>query len=124
LAIDVSGSLTDELIRLCRGAIMPAARRAKKTTIITFDQTIREEVTARNPAKLLAELKMTTGYHSCTDVRPVFARVDALRPASLAVITDGRLIYPDKPYPKTNWLILPGGTPPPWGRIYAMETTW
>lgn len=121
LGVDVSGSITNEDFARFRSCVVPAARRAKRTTIVTFDAVIREQITTTKPEKILRELKFTTGDHGYTDVRGVFEQAELRKPSAIAVITDGHLRYPDKAYPQTNWVLKPGGATPPWGRVHRLR---
>lgn len=124
LGIDISGSISDDDLRRFRGAIMPAARRAKKTTVVTFDAEVRECSTSTRPEELLRAIRFKTGNHSHTDVRGVFEEVDKRRPSAVAIITDGYVAYPEKAYSATHWILTPGGAKPPWGMIYRLQTSW
>ena len=124
LGVDISGSIKDDMLARFRAIILPAARRAKRTTVITFDADVREVVTTTKPDTILRNLKFKTGSHSYTDVRGVFAEVDKRRPSAVAIITDGYIRYPDKAYPTTHWVLTPVHTMPPWGMSYKLRDSW
>lgn len=124
LGIDVSGSIGDEDIKRFRACILPAARRAKKTTIVTFDQQLREVKSSTRPETLFQDIKFRTGAHSHTDARCVFEEVDARRPSAVAIITDGYIQLPANAYPSTHWILTPTGKQLPWGRHYRMHYAW
>lgn len=124
LGVDVSGSIDNADLARFRACILPAARRAKKTTVVTFDAVVRERFTTARPQHLLKNITFQTGAHSYTDVRGVFEEVDARRPTAVAILTDGFIKLPDKPYPHTHWILKPGGAEQPWGRHYRFHTSW
>lgn len=124
LGIDVSGSIDDELLKRFRACVLPAARRAKKTTIITFDERIREIHTSTKPELLLRQLRFKTGSHSSTSVVELFEEVARRKPSAVAILTDGYIALPERPYPKTHWVLTPSGAPLPWGMNYKMHTSW
>jgi predicted metal-dependent peptidase len=124
LGIDVSGSITEEVYARFRACILPAARRAKRTTVVTFDAVVRECITTTRPDSLLRSLKGKTGSHSYTDVRGVFEEVDKRRPTAVAIITDGYIKLPHTPYPKTHWIVTPTGQLLPWGMNYKLKEAW
>jgi len=124
LAVDVSASVGQDLMKEFISNTMPAAARAKETIVVTFDQVIREVVKTSRPKSILTDVKFLSGAHSYTDVRPVFDLVEEHRPSAVAILTDGYLTYPDKPYPSTLWAIPKDKGRPPWGKTYVMESSW
>ncbi len=124
LGFDVSASVTNRMHQEFVLNVMPAALKASVVIVVTFDVEIREVVVTRNPRTLLDSLHFQPGPHNTTDVRPLFKLVDEEKPASTAIMTDGFLHYPDKPYESTVWAIPTGGHRPPWGTIYEMDMTW
>lgn len=124
LGIDVSGSINDHDTSRFRGCILPAARRAKKIVVVTFDAVVREVYVTTKPETLLRNIHFRTGSHSYTDTRGVFAEVEARRPSAVAILTDGHIRLPDKAYPQTHWVLKPGGAHLPWGKHYQMHYSW
>lgn len=124
LAIDVSASVGQDLMKAFIANTMPAAARSKETIVVTFDQVIREVVKTSRPTSILNNVKFLSGAHSYTDVRGVFDLVDEHNPSAVAILTDGYLAYPDRSYPKTLWAIPKNGGRPPWGKTYLMENSW
>lgn len=124
LAVDVSASVGQDLMKEFISNTMPAAARAKETVVVTFDQAIREVIKTSRPRSILTDVKFLSGAHSYTDVRPVFDLVEEHRPSAVAILTDGYLAYPDKAYPSTLWAIPKNGARPPWGKTYSMESSW
>jgi predicted metal-dependent peptidase len=124
LGIDVSTSITEDDLKRFRACVMPAARRAKITTLITFDEQIREIHSSRRPEVLLHNLRFKTGSHSSTSVVDVFAEVEKRKPTAVAIITDGYVTLPNKEYRGTHWIVTPTGTFLPWGRNYRMKQSW
>ncbi len=124
LAIDDSASVGERVHREFVANVMPAAMRAEKTIVITFDQVVREEIHIKNPKSILTQVKFLTGGHSYTSVKGVFEIVDRIKPTAIAVETDGYVELPDKSYPNTLWCIPRNGKPQPWGRNYIMDISW
>jgi len=124
LAVDVSASVGEDLMKAFIANTMPAAARSKETIVVTFDQVIREVVKTNRPTSILNSVKFLSGAHSYTDVRGVFDLVDEHNPSAVAILTDGYLSYPDRPYHKTLWAIPKDGGRPPWGKTYLMENSW
>lgn len=124
LGVDISGSITDDDLKRFRACILPAARRAKTTTVLTFDEEIREQYTTTKPDSILRNIRFRTASHSHTSVRGVFAEVDRRRPSAVAIITDGHILLPDRPYPHTHWILTPRGAALPWGHHYRLKTSW
>jgi predicted metal-dependent peptidase len=124
LGIDVSGSITNEDLKRFRACIMPAARRARTTTVVTFDERVRECKSSTRPETLMRDLRFATGSHSHTDVRGVFEEVDKRRPSAVAIITDGYIVLPERKYPQTHWILTPSGKALPWGHIYKLHFSW
>lgn len=124
LPIDISASITPDLINKFSAEIAPAVARAKKTTILTFDAVIREEIVVKDPRHALRDIKFLTGAHSHTSVTEVFDWVDRNDPTAIATLTDGLIILPKKRYPHAHWVIPRGGRAQPWGHNYFMELAW
>jgi predicted metal-dependent peptidase len=124
LLIDVSASIDKDLISKFSAEITPAALRAKRTLIITFDAVIRETVEVKDPRRALESVKFITGGHSYTSVVDAFAMIDKRKSAAIAALTDGYILLPERPYPRTNWVMPRGGKPQPWGHNYFMELAW
>jgi predicted metal-dependent peptidase len=125
IAVDISASVDDGLLQLFANNITGAAARAQRTTVVTFDAVIREQIETRDPGSVLRKLQFKMGAHGHTSVLDVFRLVDQINPSGIVVLTDGYLEYPEKAYPRTNW-ILPAKNfgNPPWGRKYHMEQAW
>jgi predicted metal-dependent peptidase len=124
IAVDVSASVGQDLLDEFIGNVVPAAARAAETWVVTFDAVVRETVKTRHPRRVLREVRFLAGSHNHTSVREVFALVDQIKPTSTVVLTDGHVLLPDEPYPKTLWIIPRGGKKQPWGRNYIMEASW
>lgn len=124
ILVDISASVGKRLLNIFATEIVPAARRARETYVITFDAVIREEIRTRRPKQILKELKFSTGAHSGTSVRGCFERIDQIRPSGIACLTDGYIWLPDKPYPNTHWVVPENGPTLPWGNTYHMKTSW
>lgn len=124
LAVDVSASVGQDLMKEFISNTMPAAARAKETVVVTFDQVIREVHKTSRPRSILSDVKFVSGSHSYTDVRPIFDLVEEERPSAVAILTDAYLSYPDKPYHSTLWAVPKDKGRPPWGKTYVMESSW
>ena len=124
LGIDVSASVTDELIRIFITNVQAAAHRATKTVIVTFDQVVREVYETTQPRHIFDHVKFNSGAHSYTSALGVFENADRVRPSAICVLTDGYIELPEKPYRKTTFVIPTGGRTPPWGTTYVMEYPW
>lgn len=124
LGFDVSTSVGQDLIDKFASEVKPAMMRAKKTTIITFDQVVRECITVKDPRNAFKNLKLSSGAHSYTSVVGLFEEVDKRRPSAVAILTDGHVHLPTKRYPATHWVVPQGGARLPWGRHYTLEFAW
>lgn len=124
LAIDVSASIDAVLLNIFASNVVPAACRARKVTIITFDAVIREVIETTNPGEILRLLKFTTGAHSHTSTVPVFEMIEERQPDSAAFLTDGIVQLPTKPWHETIWVIPEGGPTMSWGRTVHMQLSW
>jgi predicted metal-dependent peptidase len=124
LGVDISGSINNDDLARFRACIMPAARRAKRTTVVTFDAEVRECVTTTRPDQVLKDIHFKTGSHSHTSVRGVFDVVEERRPSAIAILTDGYIMLPEKAYPMTHWILKPDGVTQPWGRHYRLHASW
>lgn len=124
LGIDVSASVTQELIRIFISNVESAAYRATKTVVVTFDQVVREVHTATRPRDIFAHVKFNSGAHSYTSAMGVFEVADKVNPSAICVLTDGHIVHPETPYKNTLWVIPEGGARLPWGRVFVMEHPW
>lgn len=124
IGVDVSASVGDKLLNAFANNIGPAAARARETVIVTFDEILRERIKTRRPKDVLKQLSLQYGYHRRTSALEVFEVADEVKPSSIVVLTDGYVEIPDRPYPKTHWVIPIGGRPQPWGKNYVMEISW
>ena len=124
ILVDVSASVGKTLLSAFANNIAPAAARAQETIIITFDAVIREEIRTRRPKQVLKELQFATGDHTSTDIRPCFERADRINPSACVAFTDGWIYLPERPRPKTLWVLPENGREQPWGRNYHMKITW
>jgi predicted metal-dependent peptidase len=124
IAVDVSASVGDRLLQKFITNVAPAAARAAKAVVVTFDAIVREEVHTRHPARLLRQLKFLQGNHAGTSVQPVFDVVDRVNPTAIVVLTDGYIFLPKEKYPSTLWVLPENGQEQPWGRNYKMRVSW
>lgn len=124
IAVDVSASVTEVLIRKFISSVTGAAMRAQETHVIVFDAKVREHFVTRSPQKILSEVKFLTGSHDHTSVKGVFKLVDEIDPSGVVVLTDGYVSLPEKSYPETIWVIPENGRSQSWGKTFVMEHTW
>ncbi len=124
IAVDISASVGNTLLKEFISNITPAAMRAEKCVVLTFDAIVREEVHTRRPQDVLKHLEFLQGAHSGTSVLEVFEVADRINPSGIAVLTDGWITIPDKPYKNTHWVIPENGREQPWGRNYKMAVSW
>ena len=124
LGIDVSASVTQELIKIFISNVQSAAARATKTVIVTFDQVVREHYETTRPRDIFSHVKFNSGAHSYTSAMGVFEIADKVKPSAICVLTDGYIDHPEKPYKNTIFVIPEGGNRLPWGRTYTMEHPW
>jgi predicted metal-dependent peptidase len=124
LLIDVSASVGETVLSAFTSNITAAAMRAKRTTVITFDQVIRERFTCRNPREVLSALKLKTGAHSHTDARAAFEEARKLHASATVCLTDGYISLPETPVKNTIFAVPRGGKTPPWGKTYVMDVAW
>jgi len=124
IGIDVSGSVSQSLFQEFKSNVLPAALRAKSVVVATFDAAVREVVRTSKPREVLNQVKFLTGAHSYTSTRDLFNLIEKENPSALTIFTDGFIAIPQKPFPKTLWVIPQNGQPQPWGRNYIMEVSW
>ena len=124
LGIDVSASVTQELIKIFISNVQSAAARATKTVIVTFDQVVREQYETTRPRDIFSHVKFNSGAHSYTSAMGVFEIADKVKPSAICILTDGYIDHPEKPYKNTIFVIPEGGNRLPWGRVYTMEHPW
>jgi len=124
LGVDVSASVTQELIRIFIANVQSAAARATKTIIVTFDQVVREQYETTRPRDIFSHVKFNSDAHSYTSAMGVFEIADKVKPSAICILTDGYIEHPDKPYKNTVFVIPEGGNRLPWGRVYTMEHPW
>jgi len=124
IGVDDSASVGESLHKEFIANVMPAAMRAAKTVVITFDAVVREEVCTTKPSKIYDLVSFKTGYHTHTSTVGLFDAVERIKPTAVVVLTDGYVDLPKKPYRNTLWCIPTGGKPQPWGRNYIMDTAW
>ncbi len=124
LLIDVSASVGERVLSAFKSNVTAAAARARRTTVITFDQVIRERFACRDPREVLSNLKLKTGAHSYTDARAAFEEARKLSASATVCLTDGYIALPDTPVKNTIFTIPRGGKTPPWGKTYTMDVAW
>jgi predicted metal-dependent peptidase len=124
LGIDISASVTDELIKIFISNVMSAALRATKTIVVTFDQVQRDYHETTNPKDIFRFVKFVSGDHYMTSAMCIFEHAARIRPSAICVLTDGHIKVPETPYKNTTFVIPEGGAKLPWGRHIVMEYQW
>lgn len=124
LLVDVSASVGKELLNVFASNVTPAASRASKTIVITFDQVVREIIVTRHPKDAIRQLKFSTGAHYSTSAVEAFAEGRRRGGTAFACLTDGYIHLPPKPVPNTVFAIPQNGKKQPWGRNYTMDFSW
>lgn len=117
LAIDTSGSISDEQENQFVSEIAKLHRLVDEITIYTSDCKVHETVKTRSIRDLLRKVKCRGG--GGTSFIPVFEAVKKSRckPSILIYLTDGMGDYPESkpPYP-VLWVLTKDHTVPPWGK--------
>lgn len=124
LGVDVSASVTQELIKIFISNVEAAAHRATEIIIVTFDAVNREVFRTKRPGDIYRFMKFVSGAHSHTSARGVFEIADKEKPSAICILTDGYIYLPDRPYKRTTFVIPEGGRVLPWGKTYVMEHPW
>jgi len=124
LLVDVSASVGKTLLELFAANVSPAAARASKTYIITFDAVVREILEVRNPRDALRDLKFATGHHTHTSAVQAFAEGQKRKGTAYACLTDGHIYLPATPIHNTLFAVPRGGGTLPWGKHYIMDYSW
>jgi predicted metal-dependent peptidase len=124
VGIDVSGSVGNALLREFLSNVIPAAMRAERTIVASFDAVVRECVVTRKPRKIFNQVQILQGSHGYTSVVDLFKYVDQHDPTAVVVFTDAYIELPDKPYPKTIWVVPERAPELPWGKMFRMSTSW
>lgn len=124
LGVDVSASVTQELIRIFITNVQAAAARATEIIIVVFDQVVREVHRTKRPRDIYAHVKFVSGAHSHTSAMGVFEIAKKERASATCLLTDGYIVIPETPHPNTTFVIPEGGQILPWGKTYIMEHPW
>lgn len=124
LAVDVSASVTQELIQIFITNVQAAAARATEIIIVTFDQVVREVHRTKRPRDIYDHVKFVSGAHSHTSAIGVFQIAEEERPSAICVLTDGYISLPNKIFRNTTFVIPEGGNVLPWGKTFVMEHPW
>lgn len=124
ILVDVSASVTAELIRIFITNVQAAAFRATKTVIVTFDQIVREHYETTRPRDIFTKVKFASGAHSHTSAVAAFEIARKAKPSAVVCLTDGYIDLPDFTLRNTTFVIPTGGQVQPWGKTYVMEHPW
>lgn len=124
ILVDISASVTQELIRIFISNVQAAALRATETVIITFDQVVRENYRTKNPRTIFSKVKFMSGHHTHTSAVVAFELAVAAKASAICCLTDGYIDLPAVPARHTTFVIPEGGRQQPWGKHYVMEHPW
>lgn len=124
LLVDVSTSVTQELIRIFITNVQAAAMRATEVVIITFDEVVREHYRTKLPRQIFSKVKFLSGAHSMTSAIVAFELAVQAKPSAICCLTDGYIDLPETPVKNTTFVIPEGGKKQPWGKHYIMEHPW
>lgn len=125
ILVDVSASVGIELLDKFGSNVQPAAERADRTIVITFDQKVREVIETRRPKDILKKLKFESGAHCYTSTIEAFEKAAGYAPTATVILTDGYIEAPPTPPMSNILVVIPvNGAHLPWGRHYTMEYSW
>ena len=127
VAVDTSGSISDDELELFAGEILKIKKCGVEVTLIECDCRVK------NVYKLEKGFKPVFTGRGGTDFRPVWEYVEAhrVRPDAIIYLTDGRGQAPEKSEYPTLWALTPSGEKPwmstskgkktvDWGRVIKM----
>jgi len=123
ILVDVSASMTKNIMDAVIANIGPAAARATSTVVVTFDEVVREVIETKQPKEVLRRVKFLSGDHSRTDSRGAFEVARRYAARATVCFTDGLIILPEVQWP-TTFVVPQGMKPLPWGKTIVMEVNW
>lgn len=123
LALDASGSVTDQDLALLSGQVAAIARRSGAALhLLVFDTGLHVDrpLPAHEAARALRALVLPRG--GGTDFGPMLARAQALAPSALVVLTDLEAPLPPRPGRLPVIWAVPAAPPlpPAWGRVIVL----
>lgn len=124
LGVDISASVTDELIKIFISNVESAAHRATEIVVVTFDAVVRDEYRTKRPRDIFANVKFKSGAHSHTSAMGLFEIAKKVKPSAICILTDGHIRIPETPVRNTTFVIPEGGNVLGWGRTFVMEHPW
>jgi uncharacterized protein with von Willebrand factor type A (vWA) domain len=89
LGVDISASVTDELIKIFISNVEAAAQRATEIVVVTFDAVVREEYRTKRPRDIFKNVKFKAGHHSHTSAMGLFEIAKTTNPSAICILTDG-----------------------------------
>lgn len=123
IAVDVSGSVSDAMLKRFGRALQGAVARADEVVLLGFDDRIRSERIIRSSSQI-SSVRFGSGSHFHTCTKHVFRRIEELQPTSYTILTDLLVSFPETAYPKTIWVTPEQAPQAPWGRQHRMRSTW
>lgn len=124
LGVDISASVTDELIKIFISNVEAAAHRATEIVVVSFDAVVRDHYRTKKPRDIFTNVKFKSGHHSHTSAMGLFAIAEKEKPSAICILTDGHITIPKQPVRNTTFVIPEGGNVLPWGRTFVMEHPW
>jgi len=126
LAIDTSGSISHEELRIFAGAIKKLSTITPELTVITCDCEIQQVIRANEIENFLKKIQFK-GRGGTSHV-PVFKWIEKEyvkkegRPDVVICLTDGYSEYPEKkPNYPVIWCLTPNHQEPPWGQKLVIK---
>ncbi len=122
LAIDTSGSISSEELKIFAGAIKKLSTLTPELTVITCDCNIRQVIKSNEIESFLKNLKFE-GRGGTSHI-PVFEYINKhiVNPDVVICLTDGCSDYPEKkPKYPVIWVLTPKHQEPPWGIKLVLE---
>jgi predicted metal-dependent peptidase len=123
IAIDISGSVRDDVLRKLVSVAAPAVNRASRVEVCTFDSKMRESKIITSPSQILS-LSYKSGPHSHTSAMEVFEKARREKYRIVLVSTDMHIEYPKKPRPGVIWATPEGSPTAKWGKQFYIKEFW
>lgn len=124
LGIDISTSVTDELIKIFISNVEAASTRATEICIVSFDAVVRDHFRTKRPRDIFKHVKFVSGHHTHTSAIGLFDIAKTVKPSAICILTDGHIRIPEEPVRNTTFVIPEGGNILPWGKTFVMEHPW
>lgn len=124
LGVDISASVTDELIKIFISNVKSAAARATEIIVVSFDSVVRDHFRTKHVESIFKNVKFRSGHHTHTSAMGLFEIAKKAKPSAICIMTDGYITIPDVPVRNTTYVIPEGGRVLPWGKTFVMEHPW